>query len=70
MGPERYAKQRKAINILGDRPQDVIPWIVDNIEKTAGKHGAEISWLTTPKIIGRFSKAGFSKRDILTEYGI
>jgi hypothetical protein len=55
---------------LGDRPQDVIPWIVDNIEKTAGKHGAEISWLTTPKIIGRFSKAGFSKRDILTEYGI
>ena len=70
MGPERYAKQRKAINILGDRPQDVIPWIVDNIEKTAGEHGAEISWLTTPKIIGRFSKAGFSKRDILTEYGI
>lgn len=70
MGNERFMKQRKALNILGDRPQDVAPWIVDQIESTAGKHGAEISWLSTPKIIGRFSTAGFKKRDILTEYGL
>ncbi|CAB4880157.1 unannotated protein [freshwater metagenome] len=69
MGPERYAKQRKAIQILGDRPQDVMPWIVDRIEKANGKHGYAISWLTTPKIILRFSTA-FKKRDILSEYGI
>jgi NAD(P)-dependent dehydrogenase (short-subunit alcohol dehydrogenase family) len=70
MGDERFSKQRKALNILGDRPQDVAPWIVDQLESTAGKHGAEVSWLSTPKIIGRFSTAGFKKRDILTEYGL
>ena len=70
MGPDRFAKQRRAINIIADRPQDVTPWLAERIDATMSDHGAEIAWLTTGKLIGRFAKAGFSKRDILTEYGM
>jgi NAD(P)-dependent dehydrogenase (short-subunit alcohol dehydrogenase family) len=70
MGAERFAKQRRAINIIADRPQDVTPWLAQRIDATMNDHGAEIAWLTTGKLVGRFAKAGFSKRDILTEYGM
>ena len=60
---------RKALNILADHVDDVAPWIADQVLATS-KHGAAIAWLTPAKIAGRFSTAGFKKRDVLGSYQV
>lgn len=67
--PAKFAKQRSALNILGDPVEDVAPWIADQI-LSKPQNGATTSWLSTGKIIGRFATARFKKRDILTRYGL
>lgn len=66
--PATFAKQRKALNILADPPEDVTPWIVDQL-LSHPEHGAKIQWLTNAKIAGRFATS-YKKRDILTRYGL
>lgn len=66
--PATFAKQRKALNILADPPEEVTPWIVDQL-LAHPEHGAKIQWLTNAKIAGRFARA-YKKRDILTRYGL
>ena len=60
---------RRAVNILADHVDDVAPWLVDQMLAST-KHGAQVSWLTTSKIAGRFATAGFRKRDVLGRYGV
>lgn len=58
---------RRALNVLADHVDDVAPWIADQVLSTT-KHGTAIAWLTPAKIAGRFSTAGFRKRDVLGSY--
>ena len=69
MGPERFTKWRKALNILGDQPEDVAPWLVDKI-LAMDKSGQHVQWLTNAKIARRFAMAGFNKRDLFARYGL
>ncbi len=66
--PETFAKQRKALNILADQPDQVTPWIVDQL-LAHPEHGAKIQWLTNAKIARRFATS-YKKRDVLTRYGL
>jgi NAD(P)-dependent dehydrogenase (short-subunit alcohol dehydrogenase family) len=68
-GQDYLEANRKAVNILADHVDDVAPWLVDRMLAST-KHGAEISWLTTSKIAGRFATAGFRKRDVLSTYDV
>lgn len=69
IGPEGFTQWRKALNIMGDHPEDVAPWLVDKI-LAANKSGQHIQWLTNTKIAARFSMAGFKKRDLFGRYGL
>jgi NAD(P)-dependent dehydrogenase (short-subunit alcohol dehydrogenase family) len=68
-GQDYLDANRKAVNILADHVDDVAPWLVDRMLAST-KHGAQISWLTTSKIAGRFATAGFRKRDVLGRYEV
>ncbi|MFC6342053.1 SDR family NAD(P)-dependent oxidoreductase [Nocardioides hankookensis] len=63
--PEAFEKAQKIFNILGDRVETVTPWLADHL-LAAKKSGTRVAWLTTPKAMGRFMKAGFRKRDIFS----
>jgi NAD(P)-dependent dehydrogenase (short-subunit alcohol dehydrogenase family) len=54
---------KKIFNILGDRPQPVAQYLVAEMLKNK-KNGAHIEWLTRSKMIWRFAKAPFVKRDL------
>jgi NAD(P)-dependent dehydrogenase (short-subunit alcohol dehydrogenase family) len=63
-----WPRRRKFFNIVADDVETVTPWLVDGILNTKG-NGAAVRWLTTPKIIGRFLKSLFVKRDLMTRAG-
>ena len=65
-GYEDGERARRIFNILGDHVETVTPWLVERILAN-NQHGARIAWLTTPKIIWRFLRAPFSKRDLFAE---
>lgn len=56
-------KNRKIYNILGDKVGPVAYFLVKEILKN-DKNNANIRWLTGPKVMGRFIKSVFRKRDI------
>jgi len=55
-------KTKKVYNILGDTPETVGKFLVDNMIKNT-KNNAKINWLTNRKAFFRFLTAGFNKRD-------
>jgi len=55
-------KTKKVYNILGDYPDVVAKFLVDNILKNT-KNDVRIEWLTNRKAAWRFMTAGFNKRD-------
>ncbi|MEO8610549.1 MAG: SDR family oxidoreductase [Chloroflexota bacterium] len=59
------SRTRRIFNILADRVETVVPFLVDGILSNT-KHGARIAWLTTPKIAWRFMTARFTKRDLFS----
>jgi NAD(P)-dependent dehydrogenase (short-subunit alcohol dehydrogenase family) len=61
--PEEWANAKRIFNILGDRVEDVTPYLADEVFKN-DKNGAVISWLTRWKVTWRFLTAGLIKRDI------
>lgn len=61
--PEALSNIKNILNIIGDKPETVGPWLVDQMLAN-NKSGAQIKWLTTPKIIWRFATAPFRKRDL------
>jgi NAD(P)-dependent dehydrogenase (short-subunit alcohol dehydrogenase family) len=59
-------KTKKVYNILGDYPDVVANFLVENILKNT-KNNAHIEWLTTKKAAWRFMTAGFNKRDFFKD---
>jgi NAD(P)-dependent dehydrogenase (short-subunit alcohol dehydrogenase family) len=64
--PARWEKTRKMYNILADRVETVVPYLVGEVLK-ADKPGAAIRWLTTPKAIWRFMSAGITGRKVMPD---
>ncbi|KAA3658012.1 MAG: SDR family NAD(P)-dependent oxidoreductase [Chloroflexi bacterium] len=63
--PTKEADAKRIFNILADKTETVTPWLAEKILDNK-QHGAEIKWLTTPKIIWRFATASIKKRDLFT----
>lgn len=59
-------KTKKVYNILGDYPDVVANFLVENILKN-NKNGAKIEWLTNGKAAWRFMTSGFNKRDFFKD---
>jgi short-subunit dehydrogenase len=59
---ELSEKTKKVYNILGDTPETVGKFLVDNMVKNT-KNNVKINWLTNRKAFIRFLTAGFNKRD-------
>lgn len=64
--PVRWEKTKRMYNILADRVETVVPYIVSEVLK-AEKPGTAIKWLTTPKAAWRFISAGFTKRKVMPD---
>lgn len=62
-----WERKKGVYNILADTVETVTPWLVENILAAKGK-GAAVRWLTMPKVVGRFLKSRFKKRDIVTPF--
>ena len=63
---ELSEKTKKVYNILGDTPQTVGKFLVDNMIKNT-KNNVKINWLTNRKAFVRFMTAGFNKRNFFGE---
>jgi NAD(P)-dependent dehydrogenase (short-subunit alcohol dehydrogenase family) len=64
--PETWERTKRIFNILGDTVDNVCPWLVEQI-LVNGKHGAQIRYLSSAKVMLRFLVAPFSKRDLFGE---
>ncbi len=65
--PAARARVARIYNILADTVDTVAPWLADRVLAN-DRHGARISWLTTPKAAGRFLGALFRKREVISAY--
>ena len=63
---ELSEKTKKVYNILGDTPETVGRFLVDNMVKNT-KNNVKINWLTNRKAFIRFLTAGFNKRNFFGE---
>lgn len=63
---ELSEKTKKVYNILGDTPQTVGKFLVDEMIKNT-KNNVKINWLTNKKAFMRFLTAGFNKRNFFGE---
>ncbi len=63
---ERWAKQKKVLNILGDLPETTTPWLAEQL-LAATKDGSRIQWLPPTKIMWRFATAWRDERDLFAE---
>jgi NAD(P)-dependent dehydrogenase (short-subunit alcohol dehydrogenase family) len=61
--PEDWEDAKRIFNILADRVETVVPWIVEQVLAN-DKNGARIAWLSRSKIMGRFLTARFRQRDL------
>lgn len=61
--PEELEKAKRIFNILADKVETVTPWLAEQVLANQ-KSGANIAWLTGPKIAMRFMTAPFKKRDL------
>ena len=59
-------KTKKVYNILGDYPDVVAKFLVENMLKNT-KNNVKIEWLTTGKAMWRFMTAGFNKRNFFKD---
>lgn len=62
--PEKWAKAKRTLNILGDKVETVTPYLADKILANT-KAGARISWLTPGKVAMRFATARIKPRKIM-----
>ncbi len=64
--PEGLEEAKSIFNILADTTENVAPWLVEQI-LTNDKNGANIDYMPRSKMVGRFLKSPFSKRDLFTD---
>jgi NAD(P)-dependent dehydrogenase (short-subunit alcohol dehydrogenase family) len=62
--PAAWEQSKRIFNILADRVETVTPWIAQKVLENR-KNGAQIKWLTTPKILYRFLFASILKRNVI-----
>lgn len=68
--PDQVRSQRKMLNIIADHVDDVAPYLVEQMLATT-RTGAEISWLTTTRLMKRFMTPGYAtKNDVMARYGM
>ena len=65
--PDRRDMILKPVNIMGDHVSTNTPWLVERILENE-KSGANIRWLSTSVLLGRFVKSLFVKRDVMSDY--
>ena len=63
---ELAEKTKKVYNILGDTPETVGKFLVDNMINNT-KNNVKINWLTNRKAFVRFLTAGFNKRNFFED---
>lgn len=63
---ELSKKTKKVYNILGDTPETVGKFLVDEMVKNT-KNNVKINWLTNGKAFKRFLTAGFNRRNFFKE---
>lgn len=61
--PEGLEKAKSVFNIIADKADNVAPWMVEQILAN-DKNGAHIDYMTRSRMVGRFLKSPFSKRDL------
>ena len=59
--PDNFEKSRKIMNILGDKPETVAPYLIDNM-LALSKSGGKVAWLNGGKIASRFLMARIKPR--------
>jgi len=64
--PQGLEDAKRIFNILADTADNVAPWLVEQILEN-DKNGAHIDYLPRSRMIGRFLKSPFSKRDLFDE---
>ncbi len=62
--PEEWERVKSIFNIISDRAETVAPWMADQVLAN-DKTGAQIRWLTRPKLMWRFLTAPFLKRHVI-----
>jgi NADP-dependent 3-hydroxy acid dehydrogenase YdfG len=60
---EEWQDAKGIFNILADRVETVTPWLAEQVIANR-KNGTRIRWLTRGKVIWRFLRAPFVKRDL------
>jgi NAD(P)-dependent dehydrogenase (short-subunit alcohol dehydrogenase family) len=64
--PEGLEQAKSIFNIIADTTENVAPWLAEQILSNE-KHGAHIDYMPTSKMVGRFLKSPFSKRDLFAD---
>ena len=68
--PDNFERSRKFMNILGDKPETVAPYLIDRMLAMKAS-GGKIAWLSGPKIAKRFALARLRPRpDLFAETGL
>ncbi|MCM6771919.1 SDR family oxidoreductase [Nocardia sp. CDC159] len=63
---DEWARARRIFDILADRVETVAPWLAERaVART--RNGAQVRWLTGPKIMSRFALAPFRQRHIFDD---
>lgn len=65
--PEIFTRSQRIFNIISDRVETVTPYLARKILEN-DKSGANIQWLSRPKMIWRFLSSPFSKRNPLGDF--
>jgi NAD(P)-dependent dehydrogenase (short-subunit alcohol dehydrogenase family) len=69
LAPVERAQALRQINFIGEHVETTTPWIVERILGDR-RQGNDITWLTTGRMLGRALSTVFSKRDLLSRYGL
>lgn len=64
--PEALDKAKSIFNIIGDKAENVGPWLAEHILENT-RHGAALDYMPTSKMVGRFITSPFSKRDLFDD---
>jgi short-subunit dehydrogenase len=64
--PQELEKVKSVFNIIADTPENVAPWLVEQILAT-NKNGVHIDYMPRSRLVGRFLKSPFSKRDLFPD---
>ena len=66
LAPAERARAEKVINLLADRIETTVPWLVERmLEATPGK--PDVKWMTTGRMLRRMLGAAFGRRSVLDD---